>query len=631
MTYLFSTVSLSSTSSLSSSSSASSPPYLSRDSISSTINSKCLFNSPVVLPSVISCADLTSSTPSNSSVPVLPSKISPQSISKTSKKPGNLKSGANEHGDIGISEVTNESFKKAAAASKILQSPQEINKSKVDELHMSRDILAIANLSGKEAPIFGGFLKPVVYHWPSLEKLATCSIDALDSKGAYIFVIPTSGFGKDAVRVVYAWVGRSFGCDISKAEGLSETTSLPYRERDANMLVFVIPHQFMEGICKSLVGKIREDVVAISLIKGIKVKREGPCMISTLIFEILGISCCVLMGANIANKIAVEKFSEATLVYREKKEIAKKWVRLFNTPYWSLIQNQLITHLMLEIVVLAVLDALHVCFWYWGTELVEFVEQVVARTSQAHAGHLPSDASLYFRLMFSGQLTSEAMVGMLAHFKGSTHNRFKGTGPRVSSAVQSQSAAIVIAGGSSSQHGWRFLAPDPSLGSVPATMFGGVRSDGAPSFKAHSSATGVYTHPRCGECGRRHQGVCRFGSDVCFGYGEPGYRMRECRALTQRGRLQALQARLDQEGFPEIDSVESSKAQNSVLDNMPPKRKNQSTPQPEEPLGDHASHAEFRTAFTTLDQSVANQNEQPPIIPANPVSNSAVARIRDFT
>ncbi|GMI67461.1 Glycerol-3-phosphate dehydrogenase plastidic [Hibiscus trionum] len=104
--------------------------------------------------------------------------------------------------------------------------------------------------------------------------------------------------------------------------------------KDANMLVFVTPHQFMEGICKRLVGKVRGDAEAISLIKGMEVKMEGPCMISTLISEQLGINCSVLMGANIANEIAVEKFSEATVGYRDKREIAEQWVRLFSTPYF---------------------------------------------------------------------------------------------------------------------------------------------------------------------------------------------------------------------------------------------------------------------------------------------------------
>ncbi|XP_022774326.1 glycerol-3-phosphate dehydrogenase [NAD(+)] 1, chloroplastic-like isoform X2 [Durio zibethinus] len=104
--------------------------------------------------------------------------------------------------------------------------------------------------------------------------------------------------------------------------------------KDANMLVFVIPHQFMDGICKSLIDKVRGDAEAISLIKGMEVKMEGPCMISTLISEQLGINCSVLMGANIANEIAVEKFSEATVGYRDNREIAEQWVQLFSTPYF---------------------------------------------------------------------------------------------------------------------------------------------------------------------------------------------------------------------------------------------------------------------------------------------------------
>ncbi|XP_042500818.1 glycerol-3-phosphate dehydrogenase [NAD(+)]-like [Macadamia integrifolia] len=104
--------------------------------------------------------------------------------------------------------------------------------------------------------------------------------------------------------------------------------------KDANMLVFVTPHQFMEGICNELVGKIRGDVEAISLIKGMEVTTEGPHMISTFISQHLGINCCVLMGANIADEIAAEKLSEATIGYRENKEVANRWAQLFATPYF---------------------------------------------------------------------------------------------------------------------------------------------------------------------------------------------------------------------------------------------------------------------------------------------------------
>lgn len=85
-------------------------------------------------------------------------------------------------------------------------------------------------------------------------------------------------------------------------------------------------------------------------------------------------------------------------------------------------------------------------------------------------------------------------------------------------------------------------------------MFQGVSSGGALGSKAQSSTSGVRTYPFCEECGKSLQGVCRSGSDVCFGCSEPGHRMREYRVLAQRGRLSALQALLDWEGFPEIDS-----------------------------------------------------------------------------
>ncbi|XP_026381918.1 glycerol-3-phosphate dehydrogenase [NAD(+)] 1, chloroplastic-like isoform X3 [Papaver somniferum] len=109
---------------------------------------------------------------------------------------------------------------------------------------------------------------------------------------------------------------------------------LEHAVKDANMLVFVTPHQFMEGICKRLVGKIKGDAEAISLIKGMEVNPEGPQMISSLISKQLGVNCCVLMGANIANEIALQKFSEATVGYKEDEEVAQRWVQIFGTPYF---------------------------------------------------------------------------------------------------------------------------------------------------------------------------------------------------------------------------------------------------------------------------------------------------------
>ena len=41
-----------------------------------------------------------------------------------------------------------------------------------------------------------------------------------------------------------------------------------------------------------------------------------------------------LQGNWLSLQIAVEKFSEATVGYRDNKEIAEQWVQLFSTPYF---------------------------------------------------------------------------------------------------------------------------------------------------------------------------------------------------------------------------------------------------------------------------------------------------------
>ncbi|PHT38608.1 Potassium transporter 5 [Capsicum baccatum] len=65
------------------------------------------------------------------------------------------------------------------------------------------------------------------------------------------------------------------------------------------------------------------------------------------------------------------------------------------------------------------------------------------------------------------------------------------------------------------------------------------------------------------------------------------------------------------------------------------KRRNINQPTPstiqEDVLNEHVSHAEFRATFTTLDHSVEAQNDHPTAILANPVANTIVARIQDFT
>ncbi|CAG8536292.1 16379_t:CDS:2 [Cetraspora pellucida] len=82
---------------------------------------------------------------------------------------------------------------------------------------------------------------------------------------------------------------------------------------DATILVFCIPHQFVFEICDKLKGQIHPNTKAISLIKGFESDEAGIRPMSQVINKSLNISVCSLSGANIANEIAEEKFSETTI------------------------------------------------------------------------------------------------------------------------------------------------------------------------------------------------------------------------------------------------------------------------------------------------------------------------------
>lgn len=72
---------------------------------------------------------------------------------------------------------------------------------------------------------------------------------------------------------------------------------------------------------------------------------------------------------------------------------------------------------------------------------------------------------------------------------------------------------------------------------------------------------------------------------------------------------------------------------------MPPRKTNKrrtgNHPTPpliqEDPMNEHISYIKFRAAFTTLAHSVSAQNVRPATVQANPVANTAVARILNFT
>ncbi|KAG7478192.1 hypothetical protein MATL_G00077800 [Megalops atlanticus] len=89
--------------------------------------------------------------------------------------------------------------------------------------------------------------------------------------------------------------------------------------KGADILIFVVPHQFIVRVCDTIKDHIKKDAVGMSLIKGVDEGPDGLKLISDVIREKLGITMTVLMGANIANEVAEEKFCETTIGCKSKE------------------------------------------------------------------------------------------------------------------------------------------------------------------------------------------------------------------------------------------------------------------------------------------------------------------------
>ncbi|WFD04697.1 glycerol-3-phosphate dehydrogenase (NAD(+)) [Malassezia vespertilionis] len=122
--------------------------------------------------------------------------------------------------------------------------------------------------------------------------------------------------------------------DVKLPENVVAGSNLEDVAKGATLLIFVLPHQFILNVCKSLRGNIGENAHAISMIKGVDVRDGNIRIYADVIEHALGIPCAALSGANIANEVARDKFSETTVGYRPGgREFASDiYFKLFNTP-----------------------------------------------------------------------------------------------------------------------------------------------------------------------------------------------------------------------------------------------------------------------------------------------------------
>lgn len=103
--------------------------------------------------------------------------------------------------------------------------------------------------------------------------------------------------------------------DVKLPENLIANPDIVDVVQGADLLIFNIPHQFLPRTCKQLIGKVSKNARAISCLKGLEVNTEGCKLLSQSITDTLGIHCGVLSGANIANEVARERWSETSIAY----------------------------------------------------------------------------------------------------------------------------------------------------------------------------------------------------------------------------------------------------------------------------------------------------------------------------
>eukprot|EP00161_Ancyromonas_sigmoides_P005485 TRINITY_DN1598_c0_g1_i1.p1 TRINITY_DN1598_c0_g1~~TRINITY_DN1598_c0_g1_i1.p1 ORF type:complete len:357 (-),score=199.85 TRINITY_DN1598_c0_g1_i1:850-1920(-) len=100
----------------------------------------------------------------------------------------------------------------------------------------------------------------------------------------------------------------------------------------STLLIFVLPHQFIGRLAKSLEGRLAPGARAISLIKGVDFDAEGNLrLISDMIRSELALPVSVLMGANVANEVALDQFCETT-IGADNEADAATWKALFDRP-----------------------------------------------------------------------------------------------------------------------------------------------------------------------------------------------------------------------------------------------------------------------------------------------------------
>lgn len=112
--------------------------------------------------------------------------------------------------------------------------------------------------------------------------------------------------------------------NVELPHNLFAVTAMDDVLKNADLIVFGVPNQFVHSVLKEMKGKVKNGAYVVTLTKGVEFVDGKLKLISQIISEELGIpddKVCILSGGNIAHEVANERFSEATLACKNEKDI----------------------------------------------------------------------------------------------------------------------------------------------------------------------------------------------------------------------------------------------------------------------------------------------------------------------
>eukprot|EP01039_Chlorochromonas_danica_P003696 gene3696-4044_t len=124
---------------------------------------------------------------------------------------------------------------------------------------------------------------------------------------------------------------------IKLPENVLACTDLLETVRGADVLLFVLPHQFLHHVLKQLHGHVPTSTICVSLIKGVEFGPKGFRRFSQVIQHSLEVDpnrVAVMMGANVAQDVAQDHYAETTVACWSR-EVAHRVAELFACPTFN--------------------------------------------------------------------------------------------------------------------------------------------------------------------------------------------------------------------------------------------------------------------------------------------------------